>query len=164
MKLSKELIQAAETVFMAMAYTGAIRPIVEGYKQEIIEKYQFLIDSKWIGKSRSHYKEGAKVEGYKNAYLMSDEDFKIYLSEIVKKQDENGWHENSIKGTCPLLCAESLEREAKRELLRAAQYIIKIDADKQYIPMDKYKQLIDLTLTLCAPFIDSKKILADYKI
>jgi len=46
-KPSKGLLEAAESVFLAMAYVGTIQPIVRLYQNEILNRHKFRTAKKW---------------------------------------------------------------------------------------------------------------------
>ena len=50
---SKELLKAAELVFVTMAHTETIRPIVEGYKQKILDFWKFEVAPEHREKARN---------------------------------------------------------------------------------------------------------------
>ncbi len=91
-------------------------------------------------------------------YLAEDSDFDIYMDECKKKQIELGYTESAEKGTCPLLCAEHLERQARWKLLEEAEYLTKIDS-KQCVKLEIQRKLEELTLKLCVPFIEKDEVL-----
>lgn len=153
-KISDELIEAGKTVFLAMAYTQTIRPVIENYQRKILEKHQFRINPKFLERGMAD----EPITDPEYCYLITDEDFKTYLQEVHEQHIKHGFH---VKFEyCPLLIAESMERNAKRELLRAAQYITNINPDN-YIPLKLYEQLIELTLQLVSPYVDGKQVLKE---
>jgi hypothetical protein len=156
-KPTKDLISATETVFIAMAHTELIRPVVEGYQKELLKFWKFNIAEKWID---TGMKPGIITDPEK-AYLMDNEDFQIYLKELHQKHIENGF---KVKmNYCPLLIAESTERDAKHLMLECAEYMTKINPSEVFSVKIKEK-LTELTLRFIAPFIDNTndKVLTKY--
>lgn len=163
-KPSKELKQAAETLLLAKTYTETIRPTIEGYQTELLKKLQFKIADKWVNMERTGLNKEV-ITDHKRTYLMDDEDFNIYLKELHQKHIEHGFKDQVTKGGttkeigfCPLLIAEDTQRQARKLLIDAAEYITGISYDKVNRVKDLEK-LEDLTLRLVVPFLDRKEIL-----
>lgn len=145
-KITNKMKEAAHTVFMAMAYTKTVRPIVEGYQKRIIEEIHpvVAVDFQRMGFST--------ITDPKDSYLMNENDFKVYLDRS---------HEEAIKAGfkvehdyCPLLIAEDLQCQAEHAFIKAMYPITHLKVDDVLIAgLDKYHKLIDLSLRLLAPFV-----------
>lgn len=137
MKPSKKIIKAAETVFLAMAYTETMRPIVEGYQKRIFEELG------WPG-----YTE-------KTAYLLPDSVFDQWVARCNEERIKAHLSVDD-PGKCPLLVAEHLQVQAERALIDLVEPITHISAhDAICSGTENYKKLIDLTLRWLAPYTDS---------
>jgi hypothetical protein len=144
--ITADMIAAAETLFLAMAYTKTIRPVVEEYQKRIIAEIKPEVCDKFARFTKDAIKEA------KDTYLMKDDDFKVYLQRS---------HDEALKAGfkvemdyCPLLIAESLETEAEHALIKAMYPITHLEAnDVLSAGLDKYEKLIDLSLRLLAPFV-----------
>lgn len=101
-ELTPELRSLVKSVVMTKAWVESIHPIVTGFQKAILQE---------IGATDN---EGKPITNPDLSYRMDDEKAKIYfarcIEEIAKK---NLKHEPDC---CPLLEAETLEREAKRAL------------------------------------------------
>jgi len=149
--ISADMIAAAETLFLAMAYTQTIRPVVEEYQKRIIAEIKPKVCEKF-----AQFGNNAITEA-KDTYLMNDDDFKVYLQRS---------HDEALKAGfkvemdyCPLLIAESLETEAEHALIKAMYPITHLEAnDVLSAGLDKYEKLIDLSLRLLAPFVKKEAV------
>ncbi len=155
---TQEMIDDAGNVFKSMAYLQTIEPVVIAYKTKVLAENEFYVSKQ----NEARIREFKSDEPYRilepsRAYLMSDEDFLKYL-ELINKERDAAQLIVEDDGHCPLLVAEDLLTRAKRKLIATFQPITKIDPDKIYDP-EKRDQLVELTLRLMAPFMDSKIIL-----
>ena len=82
---------------------------------------------------------------------MAESSFLDYHKKCRELEDKAGMKVDNPEH-CPLLVAENLERQAKREFLRIMQPITKINPDDVW-NLDHYKKLTDLSLSLMANFI-----------
>lgn len=135
---SPDQIRAAKTVFLAMAYTETIRPVVKGYQKQI--------------KREMHLDPDAP------SYLMAEADFKTYLVRCNEERIRAGLHVDSEE-YCPLLVAEDLERQAKNALIDAMEPTTGISFN-QIIQssncLENLKKYIDLTLRMMAGHLKTK--------
>lgn len=160
---TEQQIKTAQTVFMAMAYTKTIEPIVRRYESEILKKHQWTNKGEIERLAKHNLTEVEKVilnPGH--SYLLSDEDFLIYNSECNEARKAAGLKVESEE-FCPLLVAENLERQAKRAFIDAMEETTKVKFDDLFknFPED-YNKYLDLSLKLLAPFVgDSKTILTN---
>jgi hypothetical protein len=109
---SEAMIRAAETLFLAMAMEGTVRPVVEKYKLAILAKHQFPVAAKW-----REYDLPEKVLDLKWAFLLSKEDSKVYFKECFDARDTAGL-KVSRPGNCPLLEAEEDVRQAQNAFIK----------------------------------------------
>ncbi len=99
-KLTSELRSLVKSVIMAKAWVESIHPIVTGYQKDILKE---------IGAVNE---KGEPITNPLMDFSMDEELFKIYFARCAEEAARNGLqHEPEC---CPLLEAESLEREAKR--------------------------------------------------
>lgn len=146
MKPSKELVKAAENVFLAMAQTQTVRAIIEPIQIKILTNGQY----------KSKYGTRAVIVRAFDSYQMSDEDFSDYSAKLHAEYLANGFEvEMNI---CPLLVAEDLERKAKRLLVEKSFEIMpsKIMTLERIMTakLELYHQYIDITLKYLARFVD----------
>jgi hypothetical protein len=139
---TKDMIEAAETVFKAMAYVETLKPVVTGYQEAVLKKHQFEA-------------EGDIVLNPDHCYLLKDTDFEIYLKEINEARVKAGL-KISKEGNCPLLEAETILRDAQRVLVDTMEPVTNLDTDTVLCSkngMENYKQLIDMILKLLSSFV-----------
>lgn len=99
-ELTPELRSLVKSVIMAKAWVESIHPIVTGYQKDILKE---------IGAVNE---KGEPITNPLMYFSMDEELFKIYFGRCAEEAARNGLqHEPEC---CPLLEAESLEREAKR--------------------------------------------------
>jgi hypothetical protein len=147
--ITADMVKAAETLFLAMAYTQTIRPIVEGYQKKIIAEIKPEVCDKF-----SKFATITITEA-KDTYLMNDNDFQVYLKRCAEEAHKAGFKIPN-DDYCPLLIAESLERDAEHALIEAMLPITHISKDTVLCSRDgleNYKKLIGLSLRLLAPFV-----------
>src|SRR5690606_9577368 len=71
-------IKVMTALFKMTAFVKAVRIVVEAKQKEILSFYQFDIAPEWV--ERGMKKE--KVLEPSNTYLLDEQDFNIYLSEL----------------------------------------------------------------------------------
>lgn len=140
------MITATETVFMAMAHTQVTRELVEEYQKDILKRHQF-----------KHKRTGEVITEPKHAYCMSESDLTVYHSECKKAKDERGLTVDANPEACPLLYAEDLEREAKRNLLDVTKPLHGIDY-KNFNPK-QFNEMVEITLRFLASFVSHENIM-----
>lgn len=150
--ITNEMKQAAKTVFMAMAFTQTIRPIVEEYQKRIIQEIKPIVadEFKQIGFTT--------ITESKDSYLMNETDFKTYLTRCNEERIKAKLHVDNVE-FCPLLVAEDLQRQADRTFIDVMEPITHLTTDKVLCSnngLANYKKLIDLSLRLVAPYVQNK--------
>jgi len=138
--ITPEIIQATRLLFEAMAYTQTIKPIVEKYQQEILDKYSFRMSAKMADRHG-----GEIIKKHSESYMMEESDFKIYLHLLSKAHKENGF--TVEKDCCPLLVAEHMERKAWWALAELMEPITGINCKDLY-SLKHIKKYKDLTLKM----------------
>lgn len=148
---SEAMIRCAETVFAAMAMLETIRPIVTGYQSGILLEGQWKVRPEWAGRC------GSKVILDPNlSYLMSEADFADYDARCKTARKASGLRVED-EDNCPLCVAEHFLVLAQHALIDAMSETTKITTDKIVCAdSEKYKQYVDLTLRLLAPFVNPK--------
>ena len=151
---TKEMKQAAKVVFMAIAWTETVRPKVKSIQKRVLEENKYPYSGELVDKlTRLRNKKfGEYVKNPDESYLMSKSCFLDYHKKCRELEDKAGLKVDN-PDYCPLLVAEDLERQAKREFLRIMQPITKINPDDVW-SLDHYKKLVDLSLTLMANFVN----------
>lgn len=139
------MIGCAEAVFMAMAYTQTVKPVVEEYQRNIIT----MIDP--IDERGDPIKEG------KDSWRMKDKDFDEYLYCCHEDAIKAGFKVKE-RGYCPLLVAEELERVAKRTfagvmLTYLRPMVSDLTLEMLLRDLKTYNKFIELNLSLLAPYV-----------
>lgn len=155
-KPTPAMIEAAETVFLAMAFEQSIRPIVEGYRQKIFAERSWRCDPDLVERLERRSPD-QPVEQYvtdiKFTWMMEKADFAVYLDRCNAERIAAGLvveHDSH----CPLLVAEHLTIQAKHALCDAMAEVTNIPAKKAAtLKLDDYRKFVDLTLKLLAPFV-----------
>jgi len=151
--ITQDMITAAENVFVAMAFAETIRPIVRKYQTRILKRHQYHISPEF-----TRYGEPDKIIlNPEDSWLLADADFQVYHAECKKARDAAKLKvEND--DFCPLLVAESLQRDAEHALVAAMEPLTGLSADQLLCSaLDNYKKYLDLTLKLLAPFVKQKR-------
>ena len=161
-KPTTAMVEAAYNVFTAMAVVATVRPIVERYQTAILAEGQWRVRPDYATKRRAAPGDPENIEPEvildpKLSYLMSDEDFAVYDTCCKRARDIAGLHVTK-DDFCPLLVSEHTLIKAEQGLIDAMAETTRITKDRILgVGMDKYKEYIDLTLRLLAPFVDERK-------
>lgn len=155
-----EMIETASDVMLARAEVEAIRPIVRGYQQKILQEGQ------WPEKERARErKDGVRVIlDPQWAWLMSEENFAIYDAKCKEARVASGLSVNK-PDNCPLLEAESRLRNAERRLMDTMASVTKVDADRVFMApngLERAKEYVELSLKLLGPYV-ARAVLQDAK-
>jgi hypothetical protein len=143
------LINAAKTVFTAIAYEQTVAEIIKTKQMEVISFFKFKSAPEWQEKLKNKKVLPELITRPEDMYLASDEDFNLYLNEMHKFHKESGFKVK--KNYCPLLVAESLTREAKRAFVDLLEPFTGISFDGLICSgLKNYHKYIDLNLSLFA--------------
>jgi len=143
---------AAAAVFTLMAREQVIREIVEPMHDEVLKFFKFQLSPDWIDRFKRRNEPIPEYLDRKNDYLMSDEDMTIYCKELHTRLVAAGLKKDSEEvGRCPLLCAESDTRDAKRLMTDLTTEYTGLTFDLLICKsLESYKQYIELILNLMA--------------
>ncbi|SHN42196.1 hypothetical protein [Chitinophaga sp. CF418] len=147
-KVTKEMIQAAEDVFIAIAYSETIRPAIIEIQQNILKRFQYKVDEQ---ASKARLRE--PIVTHERSYLMSDNDFSHYLTHLHKEYIMAGFKVEY--GYCPLLIAEDIQRNAEKKLITVMESVSGISFDMIFMgpaPIVNKQKLIDIYLKLLASY------------
>ena len=160
-KPTQDQIDAAQLVFLAMTLVAKIKPIVEKYRKEILEKHQFRIAKKYVALGL----EDQTILDPKDAFQLEDPDFLTYHVECKQARDAAKLHVDDEE-FCPLLVAEHDVTKAEHVLIEAMTPATNVKLDQLFNHgIDDYKKYIELTLKLLAPFVgNSQAIFPKYGI
>jgi hypothetical protein len=149
------MIEAAETVFTAMAFEQCIRPVVEGYQRKVLAERTWATapERMIVLQRRSDQPLEQHITDIKSAWMMSEADFAVYLRRCNEERMAANLCVES-DNHCPLRVAEDLTRQARGALFDVMASITGIPAAKAVtMRMADYNKMVDLTLKLLAPFV-----------
>lgn len=147
-----DLIRAAENLMVAIADERMIRPVVEAYEHAILAKHQFPPAEEYLDAV-----EEPVILDRKNAWLLSDEDFKVYNAECFVARDAAGLKVTKPEN-CPLLEAEHMRINAENELIKQLGQIQGLETFREnncVLTLDQRAAVIAIGLKLAMPFIDN---------
>lgn len=141
-----EMIEAAQTLFAAMAWEETVGPIVIEYQKKVLAEKVYMTDAeKFNGRI-----EKKRITDPKDTYRMNDKDFDEYHEKIKRERDKAGLYVKS-DDHCPLLVAENLRRQARLVLVDVMTPITGIKSENIW-KTEHLQQFEDLTLKLLAPW------------
>lgn len=150
------MIEAAESVFLAMAFEQSVRSIVESYQKKILQERAWRCDPDLVGRMERRSSDQLveqHVTDIKSTWMMEKADFAIYLERCNAERITAGLvveHDSY----CPLLVAEHITIQAKHALCDAMASVTNITAVKATtLQLDVYRKFVDLNLRLLAPFV-----------
>lgn len=147
------MIEAADTLFLAMAAHSLVEPIVLNYQRLILKEGQWRVKRDFVQKGMSD----EVVLEPDRAFLLGESDFALYDS-LCKKAQVMAALEVKKAGNCPLLEAKTAVSDAQAQLVQSMASVTGHSLDQLLmLPMEKYKQYIELSLRLLAPFVDPHK-------
>ncbi|KIM08353.1 MAG: hypothetical protein KU29_04525 [Sulfurovum sp. FS06-10] len=156
-KPTQEMIDAAGKVFFCMTHIMTIEPIIKSLEEKLLAEMQ-------LKEVRNPDKV---ISDSKNLYLISDEDAELYCEAYSSVLSKNGYQEFAKDGRCPLLVAKHALTLAENHLIEVMEPITKTNIELLISSgafLENWAKLIDLTLKLLAPFVDSKAILEKYEV
>lgn len=145
-------IRAAENYLTALAFEGAVRPVVEAYQNEILARHQYRVAVKWVEMGM----DDKPILRDKDAFLMSDEDAAAYFAECHKAREAAGL-KVAHPDNCPLLEAENVTRLAAQALLEAVATTPGLEplGRSPMLTLEARDKAIDLSVRLLAPYVGS---------
>ena len=142
-------VRAAFDVFRSMAWEATIRPIVEGYQRKILADLNSAPEIDY----REDKTAPKIVLEPKHAWLLPKKTFMVYHVRCNEEQEKAGLITDH-PDHCPLLVAEGCVTKAEHAIVEAMQCVTGLTSDELLCAgMDRYRQYIDLTLRLLAPFV-----------
>lgn len=149
------MIGVAEICFVAIAFEQQVESIVVPYQTKILAERAYSVRDEYLEPME---KGGGAPERILNpdlTYLLSEADFAVYSARCEEERIKAGLVIEK-EGQCPLLVARHLTVIAKRELVDSLSPISGVTADQcMCLNFDKYKELVELSLRLTAPFVKS---------
>jgi len=142
-------------MFAAKAYVEAVRAVIEPKQIEVLEFYQFPISAevKKVYDNRNITDYPSVILHPKYLYLMSADDVKLYCEEMKKFHQEKGFKLDN-PDHCPLLVAESLQREVNRHAVDFFEPYFGLNSDKLLCAgLDEFKKFIELLMSIFAPAV-----------
>ena len=147
------MIQAADTLFLAMAKHSLVEPIVLNYQRLILKEGQWRVKRDYVHKGMCD----EVVLDPDRPSVLEEADFALYDSLCKKAQIMSGVAVKKV-GNCPLLEAKTAVSDAQAQLVQSMASVTGHSLDQLLmLPMEKYQHYIDLSLRLLAPFVDPHK-------
>jgi hypothetical protein len=148
-KPTKEQIAAARNLFKAQAHLKAVRPVVIAYKTEILKANSFKVERRNTVKVERH---NIVILDPKDAWLMSDDDFKKYhdLCNVARKQANLHVDNEEF---CPLLVAEEAVRQAENAFMDTMEPITGMKSDNVSYHLDIRRKYIELSKQLMVNYV-----------
>jgi hypothetical protein len=130
---------------MAMAYTLTIRPIIEQIQLEVLEEGKYL-----------DIRTGEILTDIKKTHWLSRSDMVDFDQKTHTRYLAAGF--KVAPGYCPLLQAESLEREAKIAMIEISQELSpNFNVQNVFKKVKYFNQYVELLLRLLAPYVDDRR-------
>jgi len=149
-KPNNEMIEASKAVFMAIAYKETIKDTIETIKKDCLKQFNFF-----------DTRTGKKINNPDKLYLAlkeQEQDCDNYYLDCHRAYLKAGFKVKEYY--CPLLIAESTEREAKKLLVEVSiEWLDMGTFEGIYYNMKAYKEFIELNLKLCSAFINKDDLL-----
>lgn len=154
-----EMIAAANAVFMAMAYTDTVREVIEPIQARLLQDNHYKMDINRFTRSEGDAAEFTALHGiycrkWSELYLIFDEDMTDLMIKANYEYQKAGF--KIELNYCPLLVAESTQREAERLLIDVMEPVTGLTTNKILTSKDgvnNFKKMVDLTLRLLAPSV-----------
>ena len=137
----------AKAVFLSIAYVQTVREVIEPKQQEVIDFFKFKIAKQW-----RDFEQGEIIKSHKHLYLADESDWIIFDEEMRRVYKEVNLIP-SKEGNCPLLEAESIEREAKRALVNYLESFTGLSFERMGI--SNYFKYLDIMLTILASKVNA---------
>lgn len=158
---SETQVRCAQALMVAMAHEEMLRSIVEGYERGILAKHQFKQAARWGDRVGP---DGGVITEGKQAFLLDDDDFNVYLAECQTAREAHGLKASKPEN-CPLLEAQHARIAAENALLKAWEDHPRLLtlAIAGTLRLEQRAQVIELTLGLLAPYVkdNAHDMLAD---
>jgi len=149
-KPTQEMIDAAGKVFFCQAHLKITEPVIRAFEKKLLDEMQIK------------EKDGTLISNADNIFLAHEDDQNKYFEQMNVLLASNGYEEFAKTGKCPLLVAKNQLSAAENHLIEVIEPISNIGMNDLYNSSDflaDRKKLVDLNLSLLAPFINSKDIL-----
>ena len=143
MTSDKDCIKVVAALFQAVAYCETVRSVIEPKQQEVVDTFKFEISK---DHQRKRERDGI-VKSFKHIYLASDEDFELYWKEMNAFHKEKGFTKPS-SDHCPLLMAESVVRDLKKNVCDFLEPYLNISYDNLAGTIEPYKNYFELVMTM----------------
>jgi hypothetical protein len=144
-------------MFAAKAYVECVRGIIVPKQIEVLNFYQFTISDeiKTIYENRNVTDYPQVIEHPRHVHLLDATDMRLYCEEMKKFHHEKKFKLNS-PNNCPLLEAESFEREVKRNAVDFFEPYFGLNSDKLISAgLSEYNKFIDLLMTMFAANVEA---------
>jgi hypothetical protein len=147
---TQAMIHSVQNVLAMQALVASIRPTVEAYEREILERHQFHIAQKW----RDQGCEDILILDRNLTYLLDEENGATYERERVEACAKSGLKVESPE-FCPLLVAGHLLVQAENHMFEvvAALPLFAFLAQPWLLTLEDRRKVIELLENIFAPFV-----------
>ena len=115
--ITNDLKQAAQYYHLALTEYNRIFAIVDAYQRRVLAEMQLRPDPQW-----SDFEPDEPILNPAHTYLLSDADAERYFARLDEEKAKAGFH-GLEPGVCPALVARTRVLNAKKQLIRASEYI-----------------------------------------
>jgi hypothetical protein len=151
MVADESCVKVVSALFQAIAYCETVRSVIEPKQKEVLAKHQFKIAPKWQERfEKRGFSYDKVIVDHSDLFLIADEDFQVYLDEMDVFHREQGF-DKPAKEYCPLLIAENLVRDVKKQVTDFLEPYTGISYDMVSYSLDSYRKYFDLIMGLFAP-------------
>ena len=162
-KPTEAMVEAAENLFVAMAFEQTVRPIVEGYQRKILAERIWRCAPEYLERAQRRASDElleSHITDVKLTWTMEKADFALYVERCNEERIAAGLVVET-EAHCPLLVAQDTTRKARYALCDAMASVTKMSADAAVmLKRDDYERMIDLSLRMLAPFVQNPLALA----
>jgi hypothetical protein len=149
---SDSQVRLAQALLVAQAHEAYVRPIVESYQREILERHQFKMCAEKAEASGDD--PNRVILDPRKAWLIGKEDLQVYYAELAVADAASGLPVPE-PGMCPLLVAEHTRIQCENALIDSWKGHEHFDALSRAheLSWDTRKEVVDLSLQLMVPFM-----------
>jgi hypothetical protein len=155
-RITDEMIQAAYTVFKAMAWYETVKPIVEGYQRKVLAVNQWTNAAYLEGLRAKLATRGVVLEEStkvildpRQTYELSADDWTTYYRLTDEEREKAGLTKSNPEG-CPLLDADNLLVAAQSFLIDVCEPLTGLTRERVNYSLEHRQKYLDLLMKMFA--------------